>query len=202
MGFALIDKVIIHWGNLPGNAYKVLMVMAKTGMDADLVPVYFGGWERLAMTGLGRRDWPADDDDSDEAVKSRRASFEIVRQSVRDLKTAGAIKVKRQGRRGKVAHYSLHLDAPNLWITPLLPKDSLGSNARNPWVERKESLRTTQGKAGVEEQRRNQKEQGEEISSSPAVPHQGARSPEDKPEKSRLEEVRRRADAEIATRTG
>jgi len=199
MGHALMDKVMLHWADLPGNSYKILMVMAKTGMDTDLVPVYFGGWERLAMTGLGRHDWPADDDDSDAAERVRRAGFEIVRKALAQAKQAGAIKVKRQGKRGNVAHYSLHLDAKNLWKTPVLPTESVRGSATKACVVRTESVRTTHGKEGVEETKRKPKEQGEEISSSPADGSPAREATSANPKSARLQLVRERADAQAGT---
>ena len=166
MGHALMDKVLNQWSDLPGNAFKVLLLMARTGMDNELVPVYYGGWERLAMTALGRHVWPADDDDSDDAKRTRRAGFEIARKAVRDLKQAGAIKVTKRGKTGNQARYSLHLDAANLWITRQRRTESVRSDARKACVERTESVRQTHGKRGAKETRETRETRGEPRSSS------------------------------------
>jgi hypothetical protein len=196
MGHALMDKVLIHWSNLPGNAYKVLMAMAKTGMDADLVPVYFGGWQRLAVTGLGRHDWPADDDDSEDAAKIRRAGFESVRDAVTQIKKAGAIKVKRSGKRGAFAHYSLHLDASNLWITPQPRRKTLRSNADKPCVIPRKSLRDAQENPVAKETREPMETTGE-ISSSPAVVSPARATTSDKAISPHLQLVRERAERDL-----
>ena len=190
MGHALMDKVSAHWADLPGNAFKVLLLMAKTAMDDDLVPVYWKGWEYLAVTGLGRHDWPADADDSDQARQSRRRGFETVRQALRDIKLAGAITVTTPGKRGKQAVYGLRLDAPNLWTTQSSRKETLRHDARKPCVLRNETLRMTQGKAGAEETRETRETRGETMSSSEA-PHQGS---------ARLRLIRAAVDAERAQR--
>lgn len=201
MGHALMDKVWLHWNNLPGNAFKILLTMAKTSMDDDLVPVYFGGWERLAMSSFGRHDWPSDNDDSAEAENIRKSTFEVVRRATNDAKKAGAIRVKRRGKRGSVAHYSLHLDAPNLWNTPELPNKKLGSNPTKGWELPNRKLGTTQQKAGVEETREPMETRGE-ISSSPAVPHQGPRARTAKLREIRIQKVRDRLDAANAAKAG
>ena len=197
MGHALMDKVLAQWIDLPGNAFKVLMLMAKTAMDDDLAPVYYGGWERLAVTGLGRRDWPSDDDESEQATQTRRASFEAVRQAVQDLTTAGAIKVSKRGKSAKQqARYALSLDAANLWTTRQRRRETLRNDAGKPCAERRETLQTTQGKAGAKETRRNQEEtRGETRSGS------GDNSPTREAGQltsNRLRLVRARADADLA----
>ena len=197
MGHALMDKVLIHWSDLPGNAYKVLMQMAHTSLDSDLAPTYWGGWDTLAVMALGRRDWPADDDDSKEARATRRASFEIVRLAISDLKKAGAIKVAKRGKRGAQARYSLQLDSANLWTTLQQRKETLRDDARKPCATRKETLRTTQGKAGVEETKGTNKEKtGDETRSSPGdnSPTREATSQATR----RLQLVRQAADAALA----
>ena len=150
MGYTLVGKVLAQWADLPGNAFKVLIQMANTGLDADLVPVYWGGWERLAVTGMGRRDWPPDDDDSDQAQQIRRAGFEAVRQAIQDLKTAGAIKVAKRGKAGAQARYGLYLDAPNLWTTQSSRRETLRDDAGKPCVKRRETLRKAQGNPAPE----------------------------------------------------
>jgi hypothetical protein len=187
-----MDKVMLHWADLPGNAFKVLLVMAKTGMDADVEPTYRGGWVRLAMTGLGRRDWPADDDMSPEAERVRKALFELVRRAIRDAKTAGAIRVKRQGKRGSVAHYTLHLDRP----MGQLPNKTLGSDTTKGCGLPNKTLGTTQRNVGAKETREPMETTGE-ISSSTAVPHQAPKSPPVKTRKAHhLQSVRDRCDAD------
>ena len=195
MGHALMDKVLTQWSDLPGNAFKVLLLMAKTGMDDELVPVYYGGWERLAMTALGRRVWPADDDDSDDAKRTRRAGFEIVRKAVSNLKQAGAIKVTKRGKTGNQARYSLHLDTTNLWTTRQSRTESVRSDARKACVERTESVRMTHGKSGAKETRETRETRGEPRSS-PETTHLAREA--EQPTTDRLRLVRVRADIDLA----
>ena len=108
MGYALMDKVCEQWGDLPGNAYKVLFTMAHDADDDE--PTYSGGWQRLAMV-LGHRDWPADGDESPEAVRFRRSAYEAVRRAICDTRAAGAITIITV-RAGVPTRYVLHLDRP------------------------------------------------------------------------------------------
>ena len=193
MGHALMDKVLAHWADLPGNAYKVLNVMARTAMDDELVPVYYKGWGHLAVTGLGRRDWPADEDESPEAKAIRRAGFEAVRQAVEDLTTAGAIKTTKRGKSGKQqARYALHLDSANLWITRQRRRETLRDDAGKPCQRRRETLSTTQGNPGAKETKRKQEETRGETRTSLGTTHLA---------RDRLQLIRDAADADQATRS-
>jgi len=190
MGHGLMDKVVAHWGGLPGNAFKALMLIAATAHDDDAKPVYYGGWERIAITGLGRRDWPADDDDSAEAEQVRRSHFETVRQALVKVREAGAISVKTCGKPGSRAEYWLHLD-PLDTRKPCVPTQGKPAVAQG-------NLADPQGNPAPKYPQSPQSS-GEITTSSKSVPHQALQSPVDKARKSaRTEEIRRQLDLEQA----
>jgi hypothetical protein len=167
MGHTLMDRVARDWGDLPGNAYKCLMVMASCALDDADQPVYFGGWERLALQGMGKRDWPADDDDSPAATARRKSYFEVVRIALADLRRAGAIESRRRGRPGVRAEFTLTLQR-NLVSAP---KETLEATQR--------SLADRQTNLGAHYQHSQQLTRGENTSPS-GVRHQGAGSAVDK----------------------
>lgn len=187
MGHGLMDKVVAHWGDLPGNAFKALMVIAATAHDDDPKPVYWGGWERIAIVGLGRRDWPADDDNSPEAQKVRTCHWETARQALVKIKEAGAISVKTAGKPGSRAEYWLHLD----------PLDT-----RKPCVKTQGNLAVGQGNLADSQENlapkypQSQQSSGEITTSSKSVPHQTLQSPVDKRKLARTQELRNRLDRE------
>lgn len=167
MGHALMDRVALEWGDLPGNSYKCLMVMASCAMDQAEPPLYWGGWERLAVQGLGKRDMPADSDDSPAAVARRKALAEVVRLAIKDLRNAKAIEVARRGRPGVRAEFKLTLQR-NLGSEP---KEIPESTPRNPGDR--------QGNSGAHYQHSPHLQTGK-ITSPSGVPNQGTDSPVDK----------------------
>jgi hypothetical protein len=190
MGHGLMDKVVAHWGDLPGNAFKALMLIAATALDDDARPVYWGGWERIAITGLGRRDWPADDDGSPEAEKLRKRHWEAVRAALSDAKSAGAISVKTRGKPGSRAEYWLHLDPINTG-KPCVPIQEKPADLQEKPADPQENP--------APKYPQSPQSSGEIITSSPAVPHQALQSPVDKAMKSaRTQELRDRLDREQA----
>lgn len=154
MGSALMGTVVRDWGHLPGNAYKVLNVMASCALDDATPPVYYGGVERLALQGLGKRDWPADDDESLEAAAKRKSYGELVRIAVSDLRKAGALEVRRRGRPGVRAEYTLTLQR----ILGSQPKESLERTQGN--------LAARQGNLGANSQHSQQLSRAESTSPS------------------------------------
>lgn len=138
MGDQLMKRVVRDWGDLPGNAYKCLMVMAMSAMDPKEQarhdgerPKYWGGWQRLAIAGLGRRDWPPDRDESDEAQRVRETHRKRVVVAVRDLITMGAIESAQPGKQTLRAEYWLTLDRAEM-------------DGKRP-TERTESVQETDG---------------------------------------------------------
>lgn len=191
MGHALMDKVVTHWGGLPGNAFKALMVIASTAHDDDAKPVYYGGWERIAIVGLGRRDWPADGDESAKAIKVRRVHWELVRQSLVKLREVGAISVKTSGKPGSRAEYWVHVDAPDAKKTCIATQGIV--------ADPQGIVADTQGIVAPKYPQSPQSS-GEITTSSKSVTHQGSKSPAINPKKLiRLQVVRERADAENAS---
>ena len=180
MGHALMDKVMLQWGDLPGNAYKALLIIASSARDDDPQPVYWGGWERLAIVGLGRRDWPADDDESPEAELVRRVHWETVRQALVKVRKTGAISVKTRGKPGARAEFWLHLDR---------------TDARKPCIGTQGNLADPQGNLAPNYQQSPQKPGGE-TTSSPKTPHHAREAPADTPKSRHLQAVRDRADRE------
>jgi len=191
MGHALMDKVVTYWGDLPGNAFKALMVIASTAHDDDAKPVYYGGWERVALVGLGRRDWPADDDDSVEAERVRKSHWEAARLALAKIKEVGAISVKVCGKPGSRAEYWLHLDPIDTGkaCVPIQGKPAVGQgkpadSQENPAPKYPQSPQSS----------------GEITTSSKSVTHHAAKSPAVNPKKSiRLQLVRDQLDAENAS---
>lgn len=199
MGHKLMDKVVTYWGDLAGNTYKALMVIAYSARDDDERPVYWGGWERLAIVGMGRRHWPPDDDVSEAAVKLRKSHWEAVRKALEDARSAGAISVKTRGRPGSRAEFWVHLDRSDTGKPCIGIQEDPAVAQENPAVAQENPAPNYQQK---------QQRPGRETTSSTAVPHQGRESPVDnhlrKSNSSRLssarqEELRRRIDAEDAT---
>lgn len=167
MGHALMDKVLLQWSDLPGNAYKVVMLMAASTRDDAAKPVYWGGWERLAIAGMGRREWPADDDESDDATKVRKSHWEAVRSALAAAKKAGAISVKKRGQPGTRAEYWLHLDRPNTGKACIPTQENPADPQENPAVAQENPAPNYPY---------SPQKPGGEIISSPPVPHQGARA--------------------------
>lgn len=214
-----MDKVLMQWSDLPGNAFKVLMVMAKTAMDDEVEPTYWGGWERLAMAGLACRNWPADADLSDEARLIRGAWLKRVQHAVADAKNAGAVKVKTPGRRGVSACYSLHLDREDLWITR--PNEGVRGTETVPLTGTDEGVRGTKtgsiggrkpstyqgvrgtksgqlggrkpSTRGTNEETREARKQGEETIMSIETPHQRPHAAVDNMKNFRAQERQRLA---------
>jgi len=190
MGHALMDKVVTYWGDLPGNAFKALMVIASTAHDDDAKPVYYGGWERVAIVGLGRRDWPADDDLSDEAERVRKGHWETVRQAMVKVREAGAISVKTCGKPGSRAEYWLHLDR---------------RDTRKPCVATQGNLAVGQGNLADSQENlapkypQSPQSSGEITTSSKSVTHQSAKRVAETARSNRLQLVRDKADAENAS---
>ena len=192
MGHGLMDKVVAHWGGLPGNAFKALMLIAATAHDDDAKPVYWGGWERIAIVGLGRRDWPADDDNSPEAVKLRRGHWETVRQALVKVRDAGAISVKTSGKHGARAEFWLHLD-------PINTRKPCVTTQGKPAVPQG-NLADPQGKPAPKSPQSPQSP-GEITTSSKSVRHQSAKQVAETAKLTRLQLVRDKADAALEART-
>lgn len=169
MGDALMKQVARDWGHLPGNAYKVLMVMCSCAMDDAKPPIYFGGWERLASTGLGRLpDWPADADQSESAQRFRKTSEELVRRAIQALIKKGAIATHKHGRLGVRAEYAL-----------LLPQRFVGSLPQQNVAGGQQIVAGGQQNVGANSQQSFQHPQAAKPISPMGVRHQGDPRPVD-----------------------
>jgi hypothetical protein len=192
MGSAMHAKVSMQWGDLPGTAFKVVSLMALTVHDDDPTPVYWGGWQRLAIVGLRRWDWPPDDNRSPEAERIRKRHWEAVRGALDVARRAGVISVKTRGTCGSRAEYWLHLDRPNTGkSTVVIQENPQTYTGKSTDLHRKIHTPTNNTLNNS---------QGEISTSSPAVPHQSAKRVVDNAKLTRLQLVRDKADAAAAER--
>ena len=113
LALAALDAAAVL--GLDGNPTRVLVRMALSALDDATAPVYFGGWEPLALA-LGRVVPPASDDLA--ALRARRAAEEAVRFAVRPLVDLGLVKVAQRGAPGRNARYSLALGPVDNSATP------------------------------------------------------------------------------------
>lgn len=113
MGVELVKVVSARHGNLPGNAYKVLVRMALMALDrpsAEGRPaaLYFGGWEPLALA-MG---WNVPERSDDPATVRRRrklknyvtAALEVLAEEHRLIE-----KLEKKARMGTRQVYRLTL---------------------------------------------------------------------------------------------
>ncbi|HEX8025467.1 MAG TPA: hypothetical protein VF484_04605 [Candidatus Limnocylindrales bacterium] len=99
--------VIEIWYQLDDKPWRVLTKMAVTSLDDDDPPIYYGGWEDLALA-IGRRLPPSDTGDKADR-RERRAAQEAVREHVRALIDAGAVWVFKKAAPGRNTTYGLKL---------------------------------------------------------------------------------------------
>jgi len=106
MGYQNIGRAQLAGRGLRSvNAYKVLIEMAKVALDKDEPPVYFGGWERLALV-LGQ-DVGASTDEA-----KRKTALNAVCAAQQVLVRASLIRRDRDPRaKGRTAAYALLIDA-------------------------------------------------------------------------------------------
>jgi len=97
-----------RWHDLPDLPHRVLVYMALRTMDADDPPLYWAGWEELAVA-AGRM--IPDHDPHDKAVtKERRAALKSVSAVLRILRDRGAVRLATRPAPGRRAEYALNLD--------------------------------------------------------------------------------------------
>lgn len=113
LALAALDAAAVL--GLDGNPTRVLVRMALSALDDAAAPVYFGGWEPLALA-LGRIVPTASEDAA--ALRARRAAEEAVRFAVRPLVDLRLVKVAQRGAPGRNARYSLALRPVDNSATP------------------------------------------------------------------------------------
>jgi hypothetical protein len=151
---------------LDGNPARVLTRMALSALDDAGTPVYFGGWEPLAVA-LGRVVPPPSDDPA--VIRARRQAEEAVRLAMRPLVALRLVSVERRGAPGRNARYSLALGPVDNSATP--PTEPGVSSDASPLDERGNtpgSARPTPlAQPGAEE--KEEKEEEERASAPPAT---------------------------------
>ncbi|WP_314324639.1 hypothetical protein [Paenarthrobacter ilicis] len=103
-----------QWPKLSDRAFRVLVYMAKEARDEG-IPVYWGGWGKLATEALGKclpeRSPGMSEAEFEQATRSAvKSQQEIVRRAVAELVRAGAIRPEGRGRTGSNARYALVMD--------------------------------------------------------------------------------------------
>lgn len=99
------------------NAVKALNEMAYVSMDADVPPLYWGGWERLAIA-IGY-DVPAEPDPSDSgpaAIRARarrKTAMNAAGAATKALAEVGLIRLARAEAPGRNSEWSLDLSLAN-----------------------------------------------------------------------------------------
>ncbi|GAA2621980.1 hypothetical protein GCM10010411_67500 [Actinomadura fulvescens] len=107
MGVGNIKLVYNRWRPLPNTSFRVLTWMALRSMDSDDPPLFWGGWEELALA-LGR-DLPPRDATDPASTKERNKAYEAVKYAKKVLKRKGAITLVRDAGPGRPAAYALNL---------------------------------------------------------------------------------------------
>lgn len=125
MGASNVAMVFTYWAHLDHREVRALTYMANISMDADAPPVYFGGWEALAVA-LGA-------DPHGNPQSGRRTAVRVLGA----LSKAGAIVSSGQARTGVRAEYALALD-PEATFKPV----GKGRNVKWTRVERETATGT------------------------------------------------------------
>jgi len=107
VGAGNVKLVYARWYQLPDLPFRVLVYMALRSMDTDKPPLYWGGWEELALA-AGRL-VPDRDDDDKEVIRVRRAAAKSVDSVTSTLVARGAIRVRKGAAPGRNARYELTL---------------------------------------------------------------------------------------------
>lgn len=114
MGAGNVKRVFIRWGDLPGNAFRLLTYMALRTKDGDPQPTFWAGRDELAWA-LGRHVPEGDDPAS---RRARDAAYQAVKEAIRTLTRRGAITTLERARPGRNAVYLLRLDRRAAVDTP------------------------------------------------------------------------------------
>lgn len=177
MGYRNVGFVVGLYGDLSGNAHKVLTCMAFWAHDDGRPPRYFKGPDDLLLS-MGRIN-PMDGDTSPGAVRARDANAEALRAAVAELRRRGLVTYAVKPAKGRTAEYHLHLE-PTLerGVTQVStqenpgaqPRKTLGSRAGLP----RKTLGMPQENPGPIEKRQGEQTTGEIQSplatTSPALP--------------------------------
>lgn len=114
LAVAAFDTAARH--DLDGRATRVLVRMTLSAKDTDPQPVYWAGWEPLAVA-LGY-DIPTGDDEESQA--RRRVLQEFVRRAVAPLTLAGILTVAKRAAPVRNTRYDIHLGIAADEATPHL----------------------------------------------------------------------------------
>jgi hypothetical protein len=119
MGATLVAQVLTHWTDLSDPAFRVLVRMAVTALDAPNngrpAAVYHGGRELLAMSLRSGTGTP-------------RTRYRSVAKAVGELTEAGAIEHLATGWAGQNAVYRLSLGRAR----SVVPHDEMGGPTAHP----------------------------------------------------------------------
>src|SRR5262245_30338338 len=107
MGAHLVGMVLASWSHVPDRAFRVLVRMAHTALDAAKEDQpserYFGGRDLLALT-LGQ---PFPPGDTDDAISARQSAYRTVRRAIEDLTKAAVVEPVGQAHAGHQPDYRL-----------------------------------------------------------------------------------------------
>lgn len=188
MGAQLVALVLTRWTHLPDTAFRILIRMALTALDAktegrDGRPpnppnLYFGGRDPLAMS--LRREFPTGD--SEAARKARKNIYGDVRKATAELIKAGAIELVDTGRvirHGHAQTYRLTL-APFMTGGVLSPPSGRGDNPSSGGVlSPPEGGSTTPPRSSEEPEEERGKEERAGVGPQPQVARAHASSTKD-----------------------
>ena len=105
MGAGNVKAAYVHWGDLPGGPFRLLVYMALRTKDGDRNPQFWGGREDLAF-GLGRHI----PEGTDEASRhEREKAFKAVKLAIGALLKVGAIRTVERAKPGRNAVYEINL---------------------------------------------------------------------------------------------
>jgi len=113
MGAGNVKMVFVHWGDLPGAPFRLLVYMALRSKDGER-PTFWAGRDDLAWA-LGKR-VPTGDDAA--SRRAREAAYQAVKEAIRTLTRRGAITTLERARPGRNAVYLLRLDRRAAVDTP------------------------------------------------------------------------------------
>ena len=94
MGAGNVKAAFVHWGDLPGGPFRLLVYMALRTKDGDKHPQFWGGREDLAF-GLGRR---VPEERDEVSRKAREAAFKALKDAMAVLTRRGAGRVVERAR--------------------------------------------------------------------------------------------------------
>jgi len=123
VGAQNVAKVFTYWTHLGHRDTRALVYMANVSLDADQPPLYFGGWEALAVAmGLS-----PDRDDPNESARKQ------IVKALKVLTDAGVVVSTGAARRGVRAEYALALDPTIAWRCTGLRRDQSDGILKGTW---------------------------------------------------------------------